>query len=579
MKTAVGIANFCGRICLALCLFVVVVQPAFAVDDPPLRVARLNYVEGDVSFQPGGETDWGWATLNRPMTTGDSLWTGDSSRAEMHIGSTAIRVGGQTSVSFLNLDDRTVQIQLNSGTIDVRVRNLYGADVFEVDTPNLAFTVLQRGDYRITVDPEGSFTTITLRDGQGQITGGGQAFLYGIGSSQSAYSYAPNPNFAFGVAPDGALCSNAACTTIQRIDLFGALPQEPNPYVYSFSGEVQYEFAKNYVFTIGYYGSRSRKLIRTIDLNRIIPGDTFDGNRDFIMSSSANGVACGPGNPLCPAPVQTGNPRFNRIFFPLPDVNASYDSLVTTVRHNFTHGLSFQGSWTYAHSIDTASYEVGFQQTDPSNQLIDKGNSDYNVRHNFVASVVWELPWLRNRRGFLGEALGGWSISSIFDKHTGFPFSALIGCCDPNRDRNGDGYIPDLPFSYTGGMIANPSKQDWMNGVFPFPATSFPGATVIPAAAGTFGPGCRCRNIFTGPGYSTVDLSLAKQFKLPSARVLGEGARLDFRANFYNLFNILNLAPLVPATAQTDITNSGQFGKTPTGLAGRVIEFQARFSF
>jgi len=100
----------------------------------------------------------------------------------MHIGSTAIRVGGQTSVSFLNLDDRTVQIQLNSGTIDVRVRNLYRDDVFEVDTPNLAFTLLRRGDYRITVDPNGSFTTITLRDGQGQINGGGQAFLVDGGS-------------------------------------------------------------------------------------------------------------------------------------------------------------------------------------------------------------------------------------------------------------------------------------------------------------------------------------------------------------------------------------------------------------
>jgi FecR protein len=182
MKTAIYFANLCGRVCLVLCLFVAVVRPAFAFDDPPTRVARLNYVEGDVSFQPGGETDWGWATLNRPMTAGDSLWTGDSSRSEMHIGSTAIRVGGQTSVSFLNLDDRTVQIQLNSGTIDVRVRNLYGDDVFEVDTPNLAFSVLRRGDYRITVDPEGSFTTITLRDGQGQITGGGQAFLVDGGS-------------------------------------------------------------------------------------------------------------------------------------------------------------------------------------------------------------------------------------------------------------------------------------------------------------------------------------------------------------------------------------------------------------
>ncbi|HXL23167.1 MAG TPA: hypothetical protein VOA78_11915, partial [Candidatus Dormibacteraeota bacterium] len=182
MNTTANFTNFCVRVGLVLCLCVVVARPALAYDDPPMRVARLNHVEGEVSFQPGGETDWAWATLNRPMTAGDSLWTGDRSRAEMHIGSTAIRVGGQTSVSFLNLDDRTVQIQLNSGTIDVRMRNLYRDDVFEVDTPNLAFTMLQRGDYRITVDPDGSFTTITLREGQGQINGGGQAFLVDGGS-------------------------------------------------------------------------------------------------------------------------------------------------------------------------------------------------------------------------------------------------------------------------------------------------------------------------------------------------------------------------------------------------------------
>src|SRR6266478_9035944 len=117
MKTTVGFANFCGRAFLTLSLLVVVARPAFAYDDPPIRVARLNYLEGRVSFQPGGETDWAWATVNRPMTAGDSLWTGNGSRAEMHIGSTAIRMSGQTSVSFLNLDDRTVQIQLNSETI------------------------------------------------------------------------------------------------------------------------------------------------------------------------------------------------------------------------------------------------------------------------------------------------------------------------------------------------------------------------------------------------------------------------------------------------------------------------------
>ena len=189
-----------------LYLFIAVVPSALAFDDPPFRVARLNFVEGQVSFQPGGETDWAWATVNRPMTAGDSLWTGDRSRAEMQIGSTAIRVGGQTSVSFLNLDDQTVQIQLNSGTVDVRVRNLYGGDVFEVDTPNLAFTVMQRGDYRITVDPNGSFTTITLRDGQGQITGGGQAFL-GHGAAR-------------GILPGDFITQQLSCVIKDRQALF-----------------------------------------------------------------------------------------------------------------------------------------------------------------------------------------------------------------------------------------------------------------------------------------------------------------------------------------------------------------------
>ena len=62
--------------------------------DPPGRVARLNYMEGSVSFQPGGENDWVTAVLNRPLVTGDNLWADEDSRAEVHIGSTALRLGG-----------------------------------------------------------------------------------------------------------------------------------------------------------------------------------------------------------------------------------------------------------------------------------------------------------------------------------------------------------------------------------------------------------------------------------------------------------------------------------------------------
>ncbi len=334
---------------------------------------------------------------------------------------------------------------------------------------------------------------------------------------------------------------------------------------------MQQGLGKRDVLRLGYYGSLSRKLIRTVDLNRLIPGDTFDGTQNFIQNASANGVACGPTNPACPAPVATGNPRFNRIFFPLPDVNASYNALVANVTHRSGYGLTFTATYTWSHTIDTASFDVGQPPTDPSNQLIDKANSDFDVRHNFVASAVWELPFFRGRNGLVKTALGGWTISNIFTKHSGFPFSALIGSCDTNNDRNGDGACPDLPFSYSGGMIVNPSKQQWINGVFPTPKTEFD--------VTTRGPGCRCRNIFTGPGYTDIDLTIGKNFTLPNTRVFGEGAKLEIRANAFNAFNILNLKTFAPATAPTDIINTGQFGKANDAYAGRVIELQARFSF
>src|SRR3984957_20087369 len=102
--------------------------PRRADDDPPGRVARLNYMQGSISFQPGGETDWVQANPNRPLTTGDSLWTDKDSRGELHIGSSSIRIAAETVITFLNLDDRTVQIQLAQGSMNINVRRLDGGD-------------------------------------------------------------------------------------------------------------------------------------------------------------------------------------------------------------------------------------------------------------------------------------------------------------------------------------------------------------------------------------------------------------------------------------------------------------------
>lgn len=144
--------------------------------DPPGRVARLNYIQGSVSFQPAGTQQWVDANPNRPLTTGDNLWVDQNSRGEVHVGSTAIRLSGSTGLSILNLNDQAVQIEVPQGSVELHVRDIADTEAYEVDTPNLAMTILRPGDYRIDVDPDGVSSAITLRSGGAEITAAGKAY-------------------------------------------------------------------------------------------------------------------------------------------------------------------------------------------------------------------------------------------------------------------------------------------------------------------------------------------------------------------------------------------------------------------
>ncbi|HXJ89635.1 MAG TPA: DUF6600 domain-containing protein [Candidatus Binatia bacterium] len=145
-------------------------------DDPPGRVARLGQMEGSISFQPAGESEWVEAVRNRPMTTGDKLWADRDSRAEVQLGSSKIDLAPNTGFSFLNLDDRTVQIQLSAGIVNVRVYELDRDTDYEVDTPNQAFVIHQPGVYRVESSENGDYTVVTIREGAGESTGNGQSY-------------------------------------------------------------------------------------------------------------------------------------------------------------------------------------------------------------------------------------------------------------------------------------------------------------------------------------------------------------------------------------------------------------------
>ncbi len=209
LKTSFGalIFTLSGLLCLAPQL--VKAQEATATvdgpapddsQDPPSRVARLSVVEGSVSLQPGGTGDWGAASKNRPLTIGDKLWTEQGARVELQAGQAALHLGGMTALSFLNLDGNITQLRLAEGALNFRVRQISEGDVYEVDTPNAAFTVTEAGAFRIDVNENGDATAITAIRGAGEIAAGGQSYTVHAGERADINGLDNNVRFATSAA-------------------------------------------------------------------------------------------------------------------------------------------------------------------------------------------------------------------------------------------------------------------------------------------------------------------------------------------------------------------------------------------
>ncbi|MGI8733874.1 MAG: carboxypeptidase regulatory-like domain-containing protein [Pyrinomonadaceae bacterium] len=453
----------------------------------------------------------------------------------------------------------------------------------------------------VRFNPPFSVAGVGLCCGTANDLNGSGEIVYGFGQPSSPLVFQPNPALRSSIDPlTGGLL--AGSPTILpggfvrrdlRVEVNGAPRDMPNAYVYSYSLEVQTQLAQSLVASIAYQGSVGHKLIRTINLNRYFPGDTFNcpfsagcrNREDEVQEADANN------NPITPR--LTGNINFGRIFFPLPDVNSNYNSLILRLTRRYASGLQFDGIYRFSKSLDTVSFGRGGQQqeSDPSNPRLSYGPSDFDVKHNLIVSALYDFPLFRNRKGALGKLLGGFQINGVLTMHSGFPFTPQQGCCflngadDIGNDTNGDGNLQDRPTQYFGGVIENPSNQDFINGIFPNggPATfgfstdcsNFPIGCNTSRVRGPAGIG---RNSFRGPSYRSLDLSVVKQTGLP--RFLGESANLELRANFFNVFNLLNLPPFqTGGQSNTDFSNTGDFGRSLFGLAGRVVELQARFSF
>ena len=363
---------------------------------------------------------------------------------------------------------------------------------------------------------------------------GGQ-ILYALGANNSPFSYPTNTALVATFNANGIpiLPSGAS------VEIWGAPAKVPTPYVYAYSLDGQYSLPGNMIADVGYQGSRSRKLVRLV-------------NENFFFGGSGT---------------------FSNILFPTPDTTASYDALIARLSKRLSRGFQFDAIYRFAKSIDIVSYDGPTANTNPTYPLDvreERGPSDFDVRHNFVASGLWELPIFRNRHDGVGNILGGWQLSGILTAHTGFPWTPVIGQCASTR---GPSICPTRPTAYFGGAGTDTSNDAFITG------SNFPGggsaffSTGAPAGFQLPGIG---RNSFRGPRYFDIDMTVAKRFGL--SNLFGEGKYLEVKANFFNVFNILNLQPFNFNSPSTQVQNA-LFGRAERGLAGRVVEIQGRLSF
>ena len=339
----------------------------------------------------------------------------------------------------------------------------------------------------------------------------------------------------------------------------------------------QYEIAKDLIWETNYVGTFGRKLLGIKNLN------TYPGRL-------AGGI--NPDNPI-PGTTNAGvrpNPLVNSINLRTNGFDSNYNALQTSLRKRFANGLSFDANYTYSKALDQLSDTFTprgaagvVQPTDSLNPQLDYGPADFNIKHRFVVSYSYDLPFLKANRW-----LGGWSVSGIVTAQSGVPFAPFNGASDGSGDTNHDGVFNDR-LAYVGGgsitrsyLNSSPADGYFNPGSFTTIGTVANPSTIINCPAGVNG-GLWCegpsvgqinRGSLTGPKYVDVDMSLAKRFKIT------ESAGLTFQAGFFNIFNHPNFA--LPDANFADATTT--FGKsTATALPGqggaRVGQLALRFDF
>jgi hypothetical protein len=335
--------------------------------------------------------------------------------------------------------------------------------------------------------------------------------------------------------------------------LYSVDPHLRTPFMQQWHFGMEYQLPSETVFEVSYAGSHGQNLYAFYNGNQIIPTGPDAGNR--------------------PVPnINTQISTFRSNTF------SNYHSLQARLEKRFSHGLQFEFSYTYSHAMDDASSaSLGSLNNgdfrDQRFPQLEYGNADFDVRHRFVGSYIYDLPFGkgrlmgRNASGFLNQIIGNWQVAGIVSASTGNYFTVTDPLSSTGVDCGGT-----VSFNCArADIVGNPNAKPCEPGTF-FNTCAF----ASNSDATRLGNGGR--NVTHGPGSQNWDVSLLKTFPIR------EAMHLEFRADFFNVWNHFN--PLwgpIGAAGQVEPVaiefGADQFGKVQAARDPRLIQFALKFSF
>lgn len=319
-------------------------------------------------------------------------------------------------------------------------------------------------------------------------------------------------------------------------------------YTLSYNFQIQREVTPDMVLSVSYIGSRGNHLTRSGEVNPT--QSTVVNNRQFFPDRFGPRL----------------NEHFGSILQVVTDAQSFYNSLQFSLARRLNQGLSFQAAYTLGKSIDDASGPLlsdFMSEIGPVQDFYDRKNnralSAFDTRHNFVFSVLYELPFGSGKKygsqlhGLANHLVEGWQISGILSLNSGFPFTVRHA---NNRSRNGAIFHADRP-----NLKPHSSCR-----ILGDPDRWFDASVFEPSAAGFYGTAGR--NICRGPNFGNFDLLMFKDFQIT------DEIKMQFRAEFYNLTNHPNFGPPVNTDnpyGQGGNGNAVFIGNTSPAGVGRIF--------